>query len=56
MLVYRIAVIWSPQIAFGEINLIIVQQDATVFSLLYFYGQLSMFRVIQFQLNNESGW
>jgi hypothetical protein len=29
-----------------ESNLIIVQQDATVFSLLYFCRQLYMFRVL----------
>ena len=29
-----------------ESNLIIVQQDATVFSLLYSYRQLYMFRVL----------
>jgi len=37
-----------------ESNLIIVQQDATVFSLLYLYMQLYMFRVLE--INNESGW
>jgi len=43
-----------------ELNLITVQQDVTVFNLLYFCRQLYMFRVSthmnQFQLNDESGW
>jgi len=38
----------------SALNVIIVQQDATVISLLYFCRQLYMFRLLE--LNNESGW
>jgi len=38
----------------SALNLIIVQQDAPVFGLLYFCTQLYMFRLLE--LDNESGW
>jgi len=56
VLIERIFIFYIHGSVHREPNLIIVQQDATVFSLLYFCSQLYMFRVLAPIIRSSYNW